>query len=420
MGKLEEALRLVDRKEEGLIATLRDIVRFDNSVPPGRNYDALVDYLEPRFSAVGMEVHRVVVPEEKIAAIPLPLEGPRVNLVAIWRSGKEPLTVYAHMDTVPVEEKWKRAPFGGQVEEGRIYGRGVTDMKGSIATLLTALEVMKELDLQPRYEIACCMCTDEEIGGYPGIYHLALEGFVKEPILCMEGFQDPKLCFWLGSAGMIDVTITAKGKSCHSGMNFLGVNALEAMVPIMEELLILKEDVEKRESEIPAFSMPGGPSPQMTPMFNLDIIDAGTKSNIVPATCTLVVNRRYIVEESPNDIEAEIRKAVERGKKRSKALDVEVRCDRMYPAARYNARTPHVERMKEAMKLVQGYRDEDFAYGGIAGSTDMAFVAETMGISNFVFCGVARPEGNVHGADENARISDLTAHAKELLYYFCA
>ena len=418
--KLDQAFRLIEEREDALVGTLRDIIRFDNSVPPGRNYDALVDYLEPRFAGVGMDTQRVVVPEEKLAAIPFDLEGPRVNLVSTWRTGLEPVTVYAHMDTVPVEEEWKHDPFGGEVEDGKLYGRGVTDMKGSIATLLTALEVMKELGLQPRYEIISTVCTDEEIGGYPGVYHLAKEGLVRGHVLCMEGFQDPKLCFWLASAGMIDVTITTKGKSCHSGMNFLGVNALEAMVPILEELLILKEEVESRESEIPSFPMPGAPSPQMTPMFNLDIIRSGTKSNIVPATCAVVLNRRYIVEEIPDDVEAEITKAIERGRKRSKALDIEVRFDRDYPAAAYNARTPHVERMKEAMKLVQGYKDEDFAYGGLSGSTDMAFVADTLGMKDFVFCGVARPDGNIHGADENVRISDLVAHAKELVYYFCA
>jgi len=418
--KLDEAFRVIDHRANALIETLRDIVRFDNSVPPGRNYDALVDYLEPRFQALGMETRRVVVPEEKLTCAPFDLQGPRVNLVSTWRTGLEPVTVYAHMDTVPVEEKWRHDPFGGEVDDGRMYGRGVTDMKGSIATLLTALEVIKEIGLQPKYEIVAVMCTDEEIGGYPGVYHLAREGMVRGHVLCMEGFQDPKLCFWLGSAGMVDVTITTKGKSCHSGMNFLGVNALEAMVPILDELLILKEEVEKRESQIPSFPMPGSPSPQMTPMFNLDMIESGTKSNIVPATCTVVLNRRYIVEEDLEDVKAETRKAIERGKKRSKALGVDVRFDCDYPAAAYNARTPHVERMKEAMKLVQGYKDADFAYGGLSGSTDMAFVAQTLKMDDFVFCGVARPDGNIHGADENVRVSDLIAHAKELVYYFCA
>ena len=130
--KLDQAFRLIEEREDALVGTLRDIIRFDNSVPPGRNYDALVDYLQPRFAGVGMDTQRVVVPEEKLAAIPFDLEGPRVNLVSTWRTGLEPVTVYAHMDTVPVEEEWKHDPFGGELEDGKLYGRGVTDMKGSI------------------------------------------------------------------------------------------------------------------------------------------------------------------------------------------------------------------------------------------------------------------------------------------------
>ncbi|HEY8293173.1 MAG TPA: hypothetical protein VIG44_11825, partial [Thermomicrobiales bacterium] len=93
----------VDARQDAFLARLREIIRVDNTIPPGRNYDTLVDLIAPQFEAAGLTTERVIIPPELIAAIPLPLEGERVNLVATRKTGKPPLTIYAHMDTVPVE-----------------------------------------------------------------------------------------------------------------------------------------------------------------------------------------------------------------------------------------------------------------------------------------------------------------------------
>ncbi|MDQ6603407.1 MAG: M20/M25/M40 family metallo-hydrolase, partial [Chloroflexota bacterium] len=154
----------VDARQEDFLARLRAIIRIDNSIPPGRNYDTLVDLIAPQFEAAGLTTERVVIPTELIEAIPLPLEGERVNLVATGKTGKPPLTIYAHMDTVPVEEHWDYDPFGAELHDGRIYGRGVADMKGTIASLLTALDVIRDLGLEPVWDLTACICTDEEIG----------------------------------------------------------------------------------------------------------------------------------------------------------------------------------------------------------------------------------------------------------------
>src|SRR6476646_4824678 len=76
------AFHLIDTELEKTIERLRRIVGVNTVVPPGSNYDVLVDYLEPQFKAAGFATERVVVPPEKVAQIPLPLVGPRINLVA--------------------------------------------------------------------------------------------------------------------------------------------------------------------------------------------------------------------------------------------------------------------------------------------------------------------------------------------------
>jgi succinyl-diaminopimelate desuccinylase len=408
----------VDSREASLVDRLRKIIAIDNCVPPGANYDKVLDLVEPEFKGFGFDTTRVVIPPEKVAQIPLPLKGERVNLVARLNNGKPPLSVYAHMDTVPIEEGWDFDPFGCEIKDGRIYGRGVADMKGAIASILTALEVMKTEGLEPVWDLNILLCTDEEIGVYPGLYHLALEGYATAPMLCLEGSQDPVLR--RGSNGSLDVSITVKGKSCHSGANYLGVNALEEAVPIMVELLALKQKVEERRSALPLAPAPGAP-PNLRPMFNLDIINSGVKSNIVPANCNLVINRRFIPEEKVEDVQAEIQEAVDRGMEKSRALDVEVVFTQNYPSYYQSATHPGAKRLREALKLVQGYSDDEFVETGSGGSTDMAFIAQVLNTDEIATVGLGRQrESKAHGSNESIRLSDARAHVKELIYYFCA
>ena len=412
----DRAFEAVEEKEERLIEVFRNIVGIDTTVPPGCNYDKLVAYLETELKKWGFSTERVLVPEEEWRKIPYPLEGDRINLVARKGTGKTPVTIYAHMDVVPIEEEWDVDPFAGVVDGDKIYGRGASDMKGSIVSLILALEVIKEVGLESNFDLNCIFCTDEEIGMYPGVYYLARKGYIPDgPIICMEGMQEP--LDWLASAGCVDVSIKVKGKSCHSGMNFLGVNAIEESIPILDELMGLKKVVEKRESQVPGVKMPGAPSDKMTPMFNIDIIRGGTKSNIVPSNCDIVLNRRYIPEEKYDEVVEEIDEAINRGRKGSKALDVEVKYFHIYPALKVNPYTPYALKMKEAVKIVQGYKDEDFLGIGLSGSTDMAFVQMVTGNEDIVFRGAGRADSNAHAKNEFVYIKDLKALSKELIYF---
>ncbi len=420
VGDLEQkAFDLAQQKDDRILEHMRAVIGVDTSVPPGSTYKEMIDVVEPRFQALGFVTERVVIPQELIDKIPLPLEGERINLVATRKSpksGGEAVTIYAHTDVVPIEEGWSHDPFAAEYEDGKIYGRGTADMKGSIASLLTAIEVMDETGVEPNYDLIVCLCTDEEIGGYPGIWHLAKEGYVKGHMLCMEGSQDPRI--GLASAGSCDITVTTIGRSGHSGRNFTSVNAIDGMIPILNELYALKQEVEKRESEVPGPQHEQAPSDKMTPMFNLSVINAGRKSNIVPSSCSLIINRRYIPEERFEDIVAEIKEAVDRGMEKSVALDVKVDVFHTYPAAkRAGLDGERTRKMKESYQIVHGYSDDDFVISGGSGSTDMANIQQELGWDDIPFCGPGRSDSRAHGADEFVRMEDVKAHMKVLIHY---
>lgn len=411
----QKAFELVEQNEAKLLERYKTVIGVDTSVPPADTYEELIDKLEPEFERLGFKTERITIPEAEYAHIPLPLKGPRTNLVATRSHGKDPVTIYAHMDVVPVEEKWTENPWGAEVKDGKIYGRGTADMKGAIASVLTAVDCMDQAGIEPNYDLIICLCTDEEIGGYPGIEYLAKQDYVKGHMVCLEGGQDPMT--WLGSAGSVDVTITVTGESCHSGMNYLGVNAIDGMIPVLNELYSLKQEVEKRESELPGRDHPNAPSDKMTPMFNFAIIGGGVKSNIVPATATLLINRRYIPEETYEQVTQEIRAAVDRAKAKSPAKSIDVDFYDVYPPMKLDPDGPRMKKMREAVQLVQGYTDDEWSAFGVAGSTDMANVQQVLGWTDIPFRGPGRMESRAHGADEFVYVSDAKAHVKELIHY---
>jgi succinyl-diaminopimelate desuccinylase len=202
-------------------------------------------------------------------------------------------------------------------------------------------------------------------------------------------------------------------------MNYLGINAIEELIPVLNELITLKKEAEKRLSRIPTFPLPGNPYDKMTPMFNLNIIKAGTKENIVPEECELTVNRRYIIDEKYEDVIKEIEDAIARGKEKSKLLDINVNVVHSYPPVEVNPESFAIKKVQEAMKAAQGY--EHFLLGGISGSTDLGFVSahfdHKIDVAGF---GVIRAANILaHAADEHVYIEDLVSMTKILVHYIC-
>jgi succinyl-diaminopimelate desuccinylase len=410
----QKALSAIDQNQDYLLDTLRRLVSVNTAVPPGANYDKLCDVMEPIYRSFGFKTERVIVPPEKLAPIPLPLKGDRVNLVATREYGKPVATIYGHMDVVPAEGNWTHNPFDAEVVGDMVYGRGVSDMKGQIACLLTVIKVINDLKLSPQFDLNCIMCTDEEIGYYPGAYHLALEGYVKGHLVWLEpGVQEPVIPG--SAAGYLDAIISVIGKSTHSGRNWDGVNALEESVPILVELLALKERIQSRKSKDQVRNSPQGLVP-ITGLFNIDIIQSGVKANIVPDLCKITCNRRYLAGEKFEDVKEEIDTAINRGKEKSKALDVKVDWFHAYPPTLIDMKTKYMERAKKVRKMVHGYKD--FIVTGGTGSVDLGFALSAVGHNNAVSFGTGMSiGGTAHAVDEHIPVKNLTGMAKELLLY---
>ncbi|MFX0069820.1 MAG: M20 family metallopeptidase [Candidatus Hermodarchaeota archaeon] len=427
MLNLNEIFKVVDKLDsEEIMDIMKSLICINTSVPPANTYREYVDAIKPYFKQLDYSLEEVIVPEGLVQQIPQPLEGPRINLVATKDFGqKNYVSFYGHMDVVPAPEegsqKWRHPPFQATLtKNGRIYGRGVADMKGAMASLIIALKLIKKMNLTPKYNIRVLNCTDEEIGAYPGIRYLAEQGYVKGVVFCMELFVTPLIP--IGLNGCLDVIIETFGKSCHSGENYLGVNALEEMIPILNELMELKKRVEMRSSKnIPSSRRTeSGDQINLTPMFNLDIIHSGIKSNIVPDYCTLTINRRYLPDESFEEVKNEIKEAIKRATAKSKAIDVKVTYFLLYPPVKANPNGPNVSKMKRVISLVQNIDEEKIPISGFSGSTDMGFVTDILDTDDIIVHGLMTFNSNYHAINEYIKIKDVKMYIKELIVFLCA
>ena len=157
----------------------------------------------------------------------------------------------------------------------------------------------------------------------------------------------------------------------------------------------------------------------MTPMFNLDIIHSGTKTNIVPDLCTLTINRRLIPDENIEEVKKEIADAIERGRVQSKLLDVKATYIYDYPPMTADPNAPDITRMKKVMIEVQKVSQEKVFTVGNAGSTDMGYVSDILNTEDIIFHGVGDVGSNPHGINEYIRLKDVKTYIKELIMFLC-
>ncbi|MDO9098503.1 MAG: M20/M25/M40 family metallo-hydrolase, partial [Candidatus Methanoperedens sp.] len=321
-----------------------------------------------------------------------------------------------HLDVVPASQSWSVPPFECTVRDGRIFGRGVADSKGGVAALFTVLSAMKEHDIKPEYNLNIALTTDEEMGPYSGLCYLADLGKLRaDYFLSMDGDSDD---ITIASNGNVDWQIDVFGKSYHSGSSFLGVNAIEKSIPVMNALMKLKSKVEKRRSKVPAsmaISRKTGIETLM-PVLNITIINAGVKQNIVPDRCTMKGDRRYIPEEKFEDVCKEMTAALSLVREKHPDIDFKMSCDNIYSPLLTDMNHPWVKEVKRVAGEVAG---REVRLAGAQGSLDVAYAAGVAGLPACCFGIGRRTESNAHADDENIRVEDLAMYTKFLARLIC-
>ncbi|MCZ7394401.1 MAG: ArgE/DapE family deacylase [Candidatus Methanoperedens sp.] len=417
---MQALLDYLESKTGETVKKLDELVRIPTQVPPGENYEKIMDFVASRLKDLDFEVEIIHMPRElfeKKNPRLSHLQGMRVNLCATKNvSAQKTLLINTHLDVVPASANWSVPPFEVTTKDGRLLGRGVADSKGGVAALLTVLSAMRELKLKPKYNLTIALTTDEEMGPYSGLCHLADLGKLKaDYFLSMDGDSDD---ITIASNGNVDWQIDVFGKSYHSGSSFLGVNAIEKSVPVMNELLELKAKVEKRRSTVPAsvaISRKTGIKTLM-PVLNITVINAGVKQNIIPDRCTMKGDRRYIPEEKFQDVCRELNAAITRVKEKHPDIDLKLRCDDIYAPMLTDRNHPWVTEVARVAEEVAG---REVRLAGAQGSLDVAYAVKVTGLPACCFGLGRRTESNAHAEDENILIEDLVMYTKFLARLMC-
>jgi acetylornithine deacetylase/succinyl-diaminopimelate desuccinylase-like protein len=253
--------------------------------------------------------------------------------------------------------------------------------------------------------------TDEEVGGYTGVNYLVDQHVITKNIDYCLSTDAGIEALHVASLGDAEFLLTVHGKPAHSGRGWTGVNAIEYGALLISELNKLGREVGARRSNVDAEPVYG--IKKMRPGVYCTVAKGGLKGNIIPDTFEILVDRRSIPEEKPNQIQSEIANVVKNFQ--SKHPQVKVSMKKILGYAPMVTRPDHplVKTVRHIAKNVLG---QDVRPCGSQGSTDMAIVSE-LGIPVTVL-GASRNDSNVHGIDEHVRIRDLVSVTKVLAHSY--
>jgi succinyl-diaminopimelate desuccinylase len=302
----------IDAKRDELIQLTQDLIRIPTLNPPGENYQAICDYLDKRLSAHGFDT-------QLIRAFGTPGDSekyPRWNIIA-RRDGKHQgdcVHFNSHTDVVEVGAGWTFDPFGAEISDGKIYGRGACDMKGGLAVSIIAAEAFIEEHPDFSGAIEISGTADEESGGYGGVAYLAEHGHFSpekvQHVIIPEPLNKDRIC--LGHRGGWWAEIETKGEIAHGSMPFLGDCAVRHMGAVLTEF---------EDKLFPAMAsrrtdMPVVPEGAKQSTMNINSIHGGQKeqsddftglpAHCVPDSCRIVIDRRFLVEEPLDQVRGEV------------------------------------------------------------------------------------------------------------------
>jgi succinyl-diaminopimelate desuccinylase len=307
----------IDARRDDLVALTQALVRIPTVNPPGRDYRAICDFLEARLAASGFAC-------TLIRAEGAPGDSdrwPRWNILARREGSRPGETVHfnSHIDVVEAGHGWTMDPFGGEVRDGRVYGRGTCDMKGGLAASIVAAEAFLALCPEFAGAVEISGTADEESGGYGGVAYLAEKGWFSpdrvQHVIIPEPLNKDRIC--LGHRGVWWAEVETHGRIAHGSMPFLGDSAIRHMGAVLEEMeRVLYPLLAGKRTEMPV--VPEG-ARQST--LNVNSIHGGEAepeegftgfpSPCVADRCRIVIDRRFLIEEDLAEVKEELRGMME-------------------------------------------------------------------------------------------------------------
>lgn len=351
-------------------------------------------------SMSGQEKEMQTIISDKLTSLGLKVELDDVGNVIAELNGERntpTLLLSGHMDTVAADTGWSYDPFSAEMVDGKIYGRGAADMKGGLASIITAVEALQNNDIKLKGKLYVLATVREEVPIDNGMAYF-LNYMRRRNIRINSSIigEPTSLNIGLGNKGRMEIKIITRGKAAHASIPEKGINAIYSMAKIINSI----EKMKLKKIHIKGIGKVKG-------AINVGIIKGGVRPNTVPDLCEIIIDRRLIPTETPEKVLSEFQKIINKLKEKNEKIMAEINLS--YPPAMpviISKNETIVEVLKNAFK----YIGEKEKYIFLSGTTEACLLNGVASIPTVLF-----GPGNIaqaHAIDEYVEIKSLVKATK--------
>ena len=274
-SKEREVCEYLEERSSEIIELLQMMVSQKSVNPPG-DTTAVADVIAEKLDSYQIPYKEIVVKDI------------HKSIISTIGEGGKNLLFNAHMDTVPIGDlnKWTVDPFNEPLHGDILYGRGSADDKGGVAAMVMAICALKSCGIELNGRMTINPVADEETGGENGVKYLLDNNYINPDMVVVGEITENNVA--IAHKGLIWFKIVSKGKTAHASSPWDGVNAISKMIKFLNRL------ERYYEIELPKRTDPLTSSAT----YNIGAIEGGVKANVVADSCTVILDRRILPDET--------------------------------------------------------------------------------------------------------------------------
>ena len=301
----------IDAHFDEEVKFLQQLVQVPTDTPPGNNAPHAERTAE-LLAGFGLTAEKHPVPEQEVKDYGL---ESITNLIVRrpYGNGGRTVALNAHGDVVPPGEGWAHAPYGGEIDNGAMYGRATAVSKSDFASFTFALRALEAVAKPTKGSVELHFTYDEEFGGILGPGWLLKKGLTKPDLMIAAGFSYEVVT---AHNGCLQMEVTVHGKMAHAAIPTTGVDALQGATKILNALYAQNTLYQQVTSKVEGITHP---------YLHVGRIEGGTNTNVVPGKVVFKLDRRMIPEENPVEVEANIRQVIADAAAESAGITVEIK-----------------------------------------------------------------------------------------------
>jgi acetylornithine deacetylase/succinyl-diaminopimelate desuccinylase-like protein len=396
MNVYEKLDAWVDAHFDEQVKFLQELVRVPTDTPPGNNAPH-AERTAALLGEFGFEAEKHPVPERVVKDYGL---TSITNLIVRRKYGAGPtVALNAHGDVVPPGAGWTREPYGGEIVDGKLYGRAAAVSKSDFASYTFAVRALEAAGLPLKGAVELHFTYDEEFGGELGPGWLLRNKLTQPDFLLAAGFSYQVV---VAHNGCLQLEVAVHGEMAHAAVPETGIDALQGAVTILNALYAQNAKYKSIRSSVPGITHP---------YLNVGRIEGGTNTNVVPGKVVLKLDRRMIPEENPAEVEADIRRVIAQAAASRPGIGVDIKRLLLAHAWQPDARNaPIVRALQKHGEAIFG---EPIPVSGTPLYTDVRLYGAA-GVPAAIYGAGPRTvrESNAKRADEHIVLEDLRRATK--------